>query len=223
MEKYFAILRNCPLFYSISEQNLSAMLHCLGARIVHYDKGATIMAEGDEARYVGIVLLGAVQIVRVDYFGNRSIVAEIGPVELFGESFACAGVTSIPVNAVAVEPAQVMLIDCRKITHSCSNACEFHQQIIYNLLKVVAEKNLIFHQKIEVTSKRSTREKLMAYLLLQAKKSHSNCFEIPYNRQELADYLEVDRSGLSVEIGKLCRQGVITAERNRFQVIANIV
>lgn len=223
MEKYFAILRNCPLFYSISEQDLSAMLQCLRARIAHYDKGETIMAEGEEARYVGIVLSGAAQIVRVDYFGNRSIVAEIGPVELFGESFACAGVTSIPVNVAAVEPTRVMLIDCRKITHSCSNACEFHQQIIYNLLKVVAEKNLIFHQKIEVTSKRSTREKLMAYLLLQAKKSHSNCFEIPYNRQELADYLEMDRSGLSVEIGKLCRQGVITAKRNRFQVIANIV
>ena len=76
---------------------------------------------------------------------------------------------------------------------------------------------------IEVTSKRSTREKLIAHLLLQSKKSHSNCFEIPCNRQELTDYLEVDRSGLSVEIGKLCRQGVITAERNRFQLIVNIV
>lgn len=219
MKNYFDVLQSCPLFRGISAQNLSAMLCCLGAKISSYDKGETIIAEGEPARYVGIVLSGAVQIMRVDYFGNRSIVAGIEPAELFGESFACAGIASIPVSAVAVEQTRVMLIDCRKITYSCSNSCEFHQQVIFNLLQVVARKNLVFHEKIEVTSKRSTREKLVAYLLLQAEKNQSNCFEIPYNRQELADYLEVERSGLSVEIGKLCRQGVIETERRKFKIL----
>lgn len=94
----------------------------------------------------------------------------------------------------------------------------FHQQIIYNLMKVVATKNLMFHQKIEVTSKRSTREKLLTYLLLQAKKNNSNSFEVPYDRQGLADYLEVDRSGLSAEIGKLRKEGVIECKRNYFEL-----
>ena len=111
-----------------------------------------------------------------------------------------------------------MLIDCLKICHSCSNACQFHQQMIYNLLQIVAAKNLMFHQKIEVTSKRTTHEKLMAYLMLQAKQFGSLEFEIPYDRQELADYLEVERSGLSAEIGKLRRQGVIEADRSRFKI-----
>ena len=222
MEKYFAILRNCPLFYSISEQNLSAMLHCLGARIVHYDKGATIIAEGDEARYVGIVLLGAVQIVRVDYFGNRSMIASVSPAELFGESFACAGIISTPVSATAAEPAQVMLVDCVKITRTCGSACPFHQQVILNLLKAIAEKNLAFHQKIEVTSKRTTREKLAAYLSQQAKRHNSSSFEIPYSRQDLADYLGVDRSGLSVEIGKLRRQGLIETKGREFIILGNL-
>ncbi len=222
MKKYFDVLRKCPLFCEISEQNLFAMLACLDAKIAHFDKGKTIIAEGGPAKYVGIVLSGAVQIIRNDYWGNRSIVAGIGPSELFGESFACAGVAAIPVSAVASEHTDVMLIDCLKITQSCSNSCKFHQQIIYNLLKVVAEKNLMFHQKIEVTSKRTTREKLVAYLLLQAKRNHSDCFEIPYSRQELADYLEVERSGLSVEISKLCKQGIIEADRRKFRIVKAI-
>lgn len=222
MEQYFDALQKCPLFWGITDDELSAVFPCLGARIFSFDKGEAVMAEGEAARYIGVVLSGAVHIIQVDYFGNRSIIEGIGPSGLFGESFACADVSAIPVSAVAAEPAQIMLIDCQKITRSCSGACAFHQRMIYNLLRVVAGKNLIFHQKIEITSKRTTREKLLAYLLLQAKRAGTASFEIPYNRQELADYLGVERSGLSVEIGKLRRQGVITADRNRFQVLRDV-
>lgn len=219
MEKYFEILQKSPLFQGISESEIFTVLGCLNAKVFRYGKKEAILAEGEPARYIGIVLNGSVQIIRDDYFGNRSIVSVIGPCELFGESFACAGVSSIPVSAIATDDTAVLLIDCLKIICSCSNACAFHQQIIYNLLKVVAEKNLIFHQKIEVTSKRTTREKLITYLLLQAKRNHSNCFEIPYNRQELADYLEVERSGLSVVISKLSRQGMIEVNGKSFKLI----
>ncbi len=222
MKKYFEVLRTCPLFYEISEQDLFAMLGCLDAKATCYDKGETVIAEGEPAKCVGIVLSGIVQIIRNDYFGNRSIVAGIEAPELFGESFACAGVTSIPISVVASKRTEVMLIDCLKITRTCDNACKYHQQMIYNLLRVVAEKNLVFHQKIEVTSKRTTKEKLLTYLLLQAKKNQSECFEIPYNRQELADYLEVERSGLSVEISKLCRQGIIEADHRKIKIIKAI-
>lgn len=222
MKKYFDVLRKCPLFQGIDDENLMAMLGCLGAREVSFHKKQIILAEGEPAKYVGIVLTGAAQITRVDFFGNRSIVADVGPSELFGESFACADVKAIPVDVVAVEDTRIMLVDCQRVIHSCSNACEFHQQIIYNMLKVVATKNLMFHQKIEITSRRSTREKLMAYLLLQAKKHGSASFEIPYNRQELADYLEVERSGLSVEIGKLCRQGLIATDKKKFRILKNM-
>ncbi len=219
MKKYFDILQKSPLFHDISRENLSTILDCLGAKVFFYHKKETIIAEGDPARYMGIVLSGTVQILRDDYFGNRSIVAAAGPSELFGESFACANVLAMPVRAIASEQAEILLIDCLKITNSCSNACTFHQQIIYNLLKIIAEKNLLFHQKIEVTSKRTTKEKLIAYLLLQAEKTHSCYFEIPYNRQELADYLEVDRSGLSVEISKLSKQGIIEVHQKNFKIL----
>jgi len=219
MKKYFDVLRKCPLFNEIEDENLIALLGCLDARVRSYEKRETIIAEGTSAKYLGIVLSGSVQIVRIDYFGNRSIVSGAEPSQLFAEAFACAEVSAIPVDIIANEPCEIMLIDCQRLMHSCSNACGFHQQMIFNLMKDVATKNLLFHQKIEITSKRTTREKLMTYLMLQAKRAGSNRFEIPFDRQELADYLEVDRSGLSAEIGKLCKAGVISSRKAHFELL----
>lgn len=218
MKEYFDILCVCPLFRDIERQEFEKALECLDVRVSSFGRGEAVLREGDPANYVGIVLTGRLQIVRTDFFGNRSILAHLVPGELFGESFACAGVKAVPVTVTAVEAARVMLIDCLKITHPCGKGCQFHQQMIFNLLQIAAAKNLVFHQKIEVTSKRTTREKLMTYLMLQAKQHGSSEFDIPYNRQELADYLEVERSGLSVEIGKLRRQGMIETERRRFKI-----
>lgn len=219
MKKYFDILRKCLLFREIADEDLTPMLGCLGAKTADYAKDETIIAEGGRASHIGIVLSGGVQIVRIDYIGNRSIVADIRPGGLFGESFACADVESIPVNVIASADSRILLIDCMRITHICSNSCGFHRQVIYNLLRVVATKNLMFHQKIEVTSKRTTREKLMAYLLLQAKKYGSNAFTIPYDRQQLADYLEVERSGLSAEISKMRSEGILESKRSYFKLL----
>ena len=219
MKKYFNAIRKCALFEEVSDENLLAMLGCLGAKVIEIEKNQPIIKEGDVAKYVGIVLSGEVQLVRNDFYGNRSIVTNVETSQLFGESFACADEKYMPVDVIASEKTEVMLIDCRRITNSCSNACSFHRQMIFNLLKVVAKKNIVFHQKIEITSKRTTREKLMTYLLHQAKKNNSNSFTIPFDRQALADYLEVDRSGLSVEIGKLQKEGVIVSKRNYFELL----
>ena len=219
MKKYFEILRKCPLFNQIEDENLIALLGCLGAKVEKKKKKETIMAEGTEARYIGIVLSGSAQVLRIDYFGNRSIVSGAGPSEMFAEAFACAEVKEIPVDIIANEPCEIMLLDGQRIMHSCSSACGFHQQVIFNLMKAVATKNIRFHQKIEVTSKRSTREKLMTYLMIQAKKAGSRSFDIPFDLQELADYLEVDRSGLSAEISRLCKEGVLTSRRKHFELL----
>ncbi len=219
MKKFLRILRQCPLFAEIEEESLLRMLTCLGARVEMFDKKYTVLAEGNPARYIGIVLSGSVQIIRTDYYGNRSLLSEIYPSELFGEAFACAEVDAIPVSVIANEPSEIMLIDCSHILHTCQNNCGFHQQLIFNLMKDLATKTILFHQKMEITAKRSTREKLLAYLMMYAKKAGSSRFEIPFDRQELADYLEVDRSGLSAEIGKLRREGVLESEKNFFELL----
>ena len=164
MKKYFEILRKCPLFDDIKDENLTDMLICLDAKVSAYRKKETIIEEGEPAKYIGIVLSGTVQLERTDYYGNRSIITTIEPSELFGEAFSCANAKNIPVNAVAAKESVIMLIDCKKITCPCSNACLFHSQMIFNLLKIVATKNIMLNQKAEITSKRTTREKLMTYL-----------------------------------------------------------
>ncbi len=219
MENFFEVLRKCPLFQEIRDEDLLALLGCLQAKQVKFDKKSPIIIEGDRAEYIGIVLSGSVQAVRNDYFGNRNIVMCAEPSDLFGEAFACAEVAEIPVTIVANEPCEVLLISCHRIMHSCSNACGFHQQMIFNLMKNLARKNLHFHQKLEITSQRSTRNKLLVYLRQQEEKHGSRKFRIPFSRQELADYLEVDRSGLSAEISKLRNEGVLRCERSWFELL----
>lgn len=219
MKKYLEILQKCSLFNHIEDESLIAILGCLDAKIESFDKKYTIFSEGHPAKYIGIMLSGSAQIIQTDYYGNRSILSGIEPSEIFAESFACAEISSLPVTVIANEPSEVMLIDCNHILHTCSNNCEFHQQLIFNLMKNLASKAIMFQQKVEIISKRSTREKLMTYLTFQAKKAHKDSFDIPFDRQELADYLEVNRSGLSVEISKLCREGVIKNDRKHFVLL----
>lgn len=219
MKKYLEILKKCRLFENISDEKFPAMLNCLGADLRSYTKNQYIFKEGENSSYIGILLSGNIQIIRIDFYGNRSIIAEVRPSESFGESFACAEIKSFPVNVIAEKDCEVMLIDSRKIFQSCCNACEFHNRIIFNIMKSIAAKNLMFNQKIEIISGRTTREKLMAYLMIQAKQYNSSSFYIPYDRQTLADFLEVDRSGLSAEISKLRKENIIESKRNFFKLL----
>ncbi len=219
MKKYFKILRKCPLFDCIQDENIIPMLNCLEAKVAEYKKNDIVFFEGEPAKHFGIILSGAVQIVRIDYYGNKSIVANLTAPHIFGETFSCANVKNIPVNVIASQDSQVMLIDAHRITSSCSNACDFHNQMVFNFLRIIATKNLMLNQKLEILSKRTTRQKLMTYLLSVAKQQNSNAFTIPYDRQALADYLEVDRSGLSCEIGKLRQEGILKSHKSEFVLL----
>ena len=213
------ILKRCPLFQGIEAEELELVLGCLGAKTEHFSKGEAILSEGKPARRIGIILKGSAQVIREDYFGSRSIMTRLEAPDLFAEAFVCAGVKEMPLTVIALEETEALLIDGERILHTCSNACAFHQRMIFNLMRILATKNLMCNQKIEITSKRTTRDKLMAYLMIEAKKNQSTRFLIPYDRQELADYLEVDRSGLSAEISKLRREGVLECSRNHFELL----
>lgn len=219
MEKYFDILDQCPLFLQVGRENYRKMLLCFGARVISVKKSAPVFLEGQSADRVGIVLSGAVQAVQDDYWGNRSILSMSTEGQLFGEGFACAGISNLPVSMVAAVDSQIMLIDCSHIMTMCRNACTFHNQMIRNLLVSVAQSNLRLNQKIEILSKRTTREKVMAYLLSEAKLHNSSDFTIPYDRQELADYLGVERSAMSTVIGKLRDEGILEVHRRHFRLM----
>lgn len=213
-----AALALSPLFDRISESELDRMLGCLNASLKQYAKGNTIFFAGDPAVRVGVVLTGEAQVVRDDLFGNRTILANLAAGDLFGETFACAGVQVLPVGVLATSPCSVLLLDYRKIIRTCSSDCAFHSRLVENMMRILAQKNLLLSQKIEVLSARTTREKLLAYLSSQASRAGSSSFTIPFSRQALADYLCVDRSAMSAELGRMRDDGLLSFHKNRFEL-----
>ncbi|MGN1419560.1 MAG: Crp/Fnr family transcriptional regulator [Acutalibacteraceae bacterium] len=221
-KKYLDILNRCSLFDGTDKNNLAFMLNCLEADIKCFSKGETVFSQGSKAGLVGIILSGCAQIVTDDYYGNRNLLASVGEGELFAEAYACADVTALPVSVIAVSECKILLFNCKKIINSNRNSCKFHYQIINNLLKIVSQKNIALNEKAQITSKRTTKEKIMAYLSAYAKKCGSSEFDIPLNRQELADYLCVERSAMSAEIGKLKKEGKIFCQKNHFKLLEDI-
>ena len=216
MKINFETLKKAPLFNGIESDEF---LPCLRATVGNYEKGQTVFAEGSEIKYVGVVLSGRVDIVSEDFNGNRTISATAETGDLFAEAFAFSGKKYFPVSVIAAEMSEILFLDRNCLHSPCARSCENHRKLISNLLEIIVGKNLILNKKIEFLSKRTTREKLMAYLLSEAKKAGKSSFTLPYDRQALADFLCVDRSAMSSEIGKLRKEGVIKAEKNRFTIL----
>lgn len=219
MKKQIEILKDTPLFFGVQEHEIEEMLGCLSSSEKTYNKGSYILTAQDPPVNVGIVLEGSVHVIKEDFWGNRAILARIGAGGMFGEAFACAQADHLPVSVVAREDTDVLFIDYKRIITTCSSACHFHSRLIENMLHILAEKNILLTQKMEHIVKRTTREKLLSYLSWQAVQAGSSYFMIPFNRQELADYLSVDRSALSSELGKLQKEGILEYHKNQFKLI----
>lgn len=219
MKKYVGVLKSVALFKGIDDSELIPLLSCLSAKVTYYEKGQTVFYSGETIEEFGIVLSGQVQVVQDDYYGNRSILSQVGTGNLFGESFACAAIKMLPVSVIAMTGSELLFIDCHRLAVPCTKVCGFHSRLIQNMLYIVALKNILLTQKIEFTSKRTTREKLLAYLSAEAKQAGSRHFSIPFNRQELADYLSVERSAMSAELSKLRADGVLNFQKNQFELL----
>ncbi len=210
------MLKKTPLFDGVSDADLEKLLGCLDARKRSYCRNEAILLAGEEARDVGVVLSGRVQVVQEDVTGSRAILAQLGEGALFAEAFACSSFKTLSVSVFSVSESVVMFLDCQKLMTACPGGCTFHNQLIQNMLRVLANKNVLLSRKMEHLSKRTTREKLLSYLSEQAVICRSREFVIPFNRQELADYLCVDRSAMSAELGRLRDEGLLEFERSRF-------
>lgn len=213
------LLKKSALFTGISEKDIESILPCLDAEFKSFKRGQIIFMEGDEINKLGIVISGKLHITKDDYLGNRNIISTVTPVQIFGEAFVCARVKTIPSGVEAAEDSIILMINTSKIYSPCASVCSSHRMLIKNLLFILSEKNIMLNRKIEILSKRTTREKLMAYLLDEAAKAGSSEFTIPYNRQQLADFLSVERSAMSAEISKLRSQGKIEANKSYFRII----
>ncbi|MDW5300308.1 MAG: Crp/Fnr family transcriptional regulator [Sedimentibacter sp.] len=219
MDNYLDILTTVDLFNGIKKSDLHPLLSCLSAEVIHYKKGQTVFFSGESIKQIGIVLSGQVYVIKDDYYGNRSILNIINAGNLFGESFAYANIKTLPVSIITSTESELLFIDSKKLAVPCAKVCEFHIRLIQNLLNIVSKKNISLTHKIEFTSKRTTREKLLAYLSAEAKKAENSNFYIPFNRQELADYLSVERSAMSAELSKLRNDGILKYHRNQFELL----
>lgn len=216
---YLNVLRTVPLFSGLDDTELSAVLNCLGAQYRRYHKNSFIFQAGDAVSNIGVVLAGQIQVSREDVSGNRTILAVLSEGDLFAEAFVCAQTKTLPVSVSAVTDSVILFADYSRITSGCSQACGFHSRIIRNMMAILAHKNIMLSQKIEHISQRTTREKLLSYLNEQATRAGSPTFTIPFSRQELADYLCVERSAMSAALSAMRRDGVLDYHKSRFTLV----
>lgn len=219
MKEYIPILKNTQLFAGVSESEVATMLSCLDARMQHYKKGEYVFRQGEHLHQITVLLEGNLYIQRDEYWGTRSIVNRITVGEMFGEAYMAPESGVILNDVVAVENSTVIFFDVRRIITTCSSACRFHSMVVQNLFFAISEKNRRLVQKLAHISKRSTRDKLISYLSDEAKRQNSSRFTIPFNRQELADFLSVDRSAMSNELCKMRDEGMLNFEKNRFELL----
>ena len=172
-----------------------------------------------ERDILAVLAKGELYVQQEDYWGNRSIIHNGGEGELFGEGYLAPDSGTLLTDVIAAQDSTVLLFRVQRIITTCSNACRFHTAVVQNLFYSISEKNRQLMQKLGHISQRTTREKLISYLSEESKRNGSGSFSIPYNRQQLADFLSVDRSAMSNELCKMRDEGLLTFEKNRFTLL----
>lgn len=218
MKQYLFILRNSPFFQGMTEEEILSVLHCVSATVQHKQKDEYILRVGDSTESMGLVLSGSVLVLQEDLWGHRNIIHRIGPGEYFAEPFAATAGSVLNVSVVADEDAQIMLLNMERFLKTCPHACAHHSRMVRNLVSVMAKRVLDLNEKLTHMAKRSTREKLLSYLSAESMRQGKLSFTIPYDRQQLADYLSVERAAMSVELSKLQKEGLLKTNRNHFEL-----
>ena len=213
-----SVLANSALFSGIDPADLRGLLSCIEAREVCFEREDILLLRGEPTERLGLVRTGTVHIVREDFWGNRSIVSLAGPGEIFAESYALTG-TPMGVSVQAASAGTALFFKAEKIISGCAQVCGFHERLSRNLMDLLAKKNLMLTENMRHVTRRTTREKLMSYLSAQALRAGRDAFAIPLDRQQLADFLAVERSAMSASLGKLRDEGVLEFHKNHFRLL----
>ncbi|MDI6618419.1 MAG: Crp/Fnr family transcriptional regulator [Clostridiales bacterium] len=213
------ILKNTELFFNINEKNIKTMLKCLGNNKRNYTKGDFIFLAGKSAPFLCILLSGKAQVIKENILGDSMIIETLKAGDLFGETFACIGRKVMPVSVTALEKCEVLLLDVSRIVHTCQNACPFHQQLISNLLRIIAEKNALLNRKMSYITHKTIRKRLEAYFYDVAKSSGSYEFTIPFNQSELSGYLCIDRSAMCRELSHMKKDKILDYNGKHFYLL----
>ncbi len=218
MKKYLLTLQSTPLFTGLDEKEIMSILQCLDASILKKEKDAYLFRAGDTTDTMGLVLSGSTLIIQEDIWGHRNILSRCNTGDFFGEPYAATPNSVLNISVITESDCEILMLNIRHILCTCSCACDRHHKLIRNLTSVLANKILIFNDKITHISKRSTRAKLLSYLSAESMRQSSLSFDIPYDRQKLADFLCVERAAMSVELSKLQKEGILKTKRNHFEL-----
>ena len=210
---------NSALFEGICYEDRRAMLGCIGYHIGTFRKGDIINFEDEKIKHVGIVVEGSVDMIKEDIWGNKTMLVRSRKDDVFAETFACGSDNLSMVTFQVSEDATILFLPFNRVMHNCTMACQFHHQLIENMVHVIANKNRDLMRKVEVVSKRTTREKLLSFLSIQAQLQQTRYFEIPLGRVELAEYLCIDRSAMTRELSKMKEEGLIDYDKNCFRLL----
>ena len=219
MKEYLPVLSRARLFAGVAPDELESVLNCLEARPVRYEKGEYILRAGAAVESLGLLAAGDAVIIQEDFWGNRNLLSAIEPGQCFAESFACAPGSASTVSVVAQAESAVLWLNVRRLLGLCPSGCRHHSAILQNLLADLAVKNLRLNEKVSHLSQRTTRARLLSYLSAEAQRQGGPDFDIPFSRQQLADYLSVERSGLSAELSRMQAEGLLTFRKNHFTLL----
>lgn len=219
----YLFLSKTNLFRGISLQEIQRMMGCLQGITRKYGKDSIIHHAGEHISTMGLILSGSVSVENDDVWGYKSILDKIGAGHIFAENYACLPGEPLMVNIVAAEATEILFMRTDCMVTVCSHACGFHNQLIRNMLTISAQKSLSLSRRILHTSSKSIRGRLLSYLSYQATQQGGREFDIPFNRQQLADYLSVDRSAMSNELSKMQREGLIKFDRNHFTILDMVI
>lgn len=207
-----------PLFDEISPSDCTILFDCLGCRIRKFKKDCRIRFDGDLIGNVGCVIEGSIHLYKEDIWGNSTLLSYMKEGDIFGESFSMDN--TLPeregISFITVSPSLILFLPANRILHPCKNACPFHLQLSTNIFSMISSKNRRLMERIEVSSQGSVRDKILAYLSMEAQKQGSPSIFLPLRRTEMAEYLCINRSAMSRELSALKAEGAIDFEKNHF-------
>ena len=218
MVKLLSSIQGYELFDGMSLEEANTMIECLDGHVISRDKGAAIFVEGSHANRFGVVLSGSLVVVKDGLDGKRSIIKRIGEKELVAAAQAFSGAKIMRVRVEADAPSRILILNAERVCSPCCNGCAFHARLVRNVMRIISAKTLELNAKIEILSHRTTEDRLLAYLHAFAERCGKSEFDIPFDRQQLADFLCVERSALSAEVSRLARAGSFDCHKSHFKL-----
>ncbi|MBR5931440.1 MAG: Crp/Fnr family transcriptional regulator [Lachnospiraceae bacterium] len=219
MKEYLQLLKSCPFFTGMTDEEILSILKCVDGRVASVKKDQFIFRTGDSTEDMGLVLTGSVMMIQEDLWGRRNVLGKCFAGDFFGEPYAATPGSVLNLSVLASDDSRILFLNIRRMLTTCPTACEHHNKLTRNLIAVLASKVLQFNEKITHMSRRTTREKLLSYLSSESIRAGKTSFDIPFDRQQLADYLCVERAAMSVELSKLQKDGILKTHRNHFELL----